>query len=178
VRYWTRNIILWWTYLHSNLKFRVSATEAFWKTIFTKVSSSKILTQNFRFSNTNFGFSNRNFGFSNCFGFSYRNIGFLTKTSCLWKSKFRVFKPKLFVLQRFFFVLPKFQVLIPVFFATETSEYQIHTKFIVPKFRRNPRSFGRKKITMQVIMYRVSWFGQRACWCECLFIYGKFWNLF
>jgi hypothetical protein len=51
------------TLLHSNSKFRVSATEAFRKTTFTKVSSSKISpeTSGFRIETT--GFSNRNFVF-------------------------------------------------------------------------------------------------------------------
>jgi hypothetical protein len=56
---------------------------------------------------------------------------FLPEIPCFWKPEFRVFKPKLFVLQRiFFFILPKLRVLIPGFFATETSEYQIQTKFL------------------------------------------------
>jgi hypothetical protein len=120
---------------HSKSKFRVSPTEAFRKTTFTEVSSSKFLRETS-------GFSNRNFGF--------------------FEPKLRVFEPKLRVFEnrsfvflkqscsfyKDFFVLPKLRALIPGFFATETSEHQIHTKFLT-KFRlsanrRNSRSFVRK----------------------------------
>jgi hypothetical protein len=49
--------------LHSNSKFRVSATEAFRKTTFTEVSSSKNLPETSGFRTETSGFSNRNFGF-------------------------------------------------------------------------------------------------------------------
>jgi hypothetical protein len=109
-------------------------------TTFTEVSSSKMLpeTSGFRTETPGFwtetsGFSNRNFGFfepklrvlrTETSGFRTEASGFRIETSC--------FKPKLLVLQKKnFFVLPKLWVLIPWFLATETSEYQIHTKFLV-----------------------------------------------
>jgi hypothetical protein len=73
-------------HLHSNSKFRVSGTEA------------------------------RQQPEDNFYGsFEFKNFTgvFLPETS--YFSEFRVFKPKLFVLQRIFFVLPKIRVLIPGF---------------------------------------------------------------
>jgi hypothetical protein len=74
----------------------------------------------------------------------------------VFEQKLRVFENRSFVIlnqscsfyKEYSFVLPKLRVLIPGFFATETSKYQIHTKFLA-KFRlsenrRNSRSFVRK----------------------------------
>jgi hypothetical protein len=122
----------------------------------------KNFTQNFGVLNRNFGFSYRNFGFLNRdFGFSNLNFGIFKP---FFEPKLRFSYPKLPVFENrsfvflnqscsfckeIFFVLPKLRLLIPGFFVTETSEYQIHTKFLT-KFRlsrsrlnrRNSRSFG------------------------------------
>jgi hypothetical protein len=111
---------------HSYSKFRVSATEAFRKTTFTEVSSSKILseTSGFRIRTETSGF------LTETSDFRTENSFALPETTCFWKPVFRVFQPKLFVLQRIVFVLPKLWVFLWGFFATETSEYQIQTKFL------------------------------------------------
>jgi hypothetical protein len=151
--------------VHSNSKFRVSATEDSRRQLLRrKFRVQKIYPKlrwfepklrgfepNVRFSNRNFGFSNRNFRFSKRnFGFiepklrifRTETLGFPTETSCFWKPKFCVFNPKLFVLQRFILSYRNFGC----------SKYKIHTKFLT-KFRlslsgnrRNSRSFGRKWI--------------------------------
>jgi hypothetical protein len=91
------------------------------KTLCMEVSSSKILPETSGFSNRNFIFPTRSFVFLD--------------QSCSF-------------CKEFFFVLPKLRELIPRFFATETSEYQIYTKFLTKLRlcgnRRNSRSFGRK----------------------------------
>jgi hypothetical protein len=95
-----------WQILHSNSKFRVSATVAFWKTTFTEVSSSKILpkasgfrTETLGFRTETSSFLNRNFGFfePKLRVFRTETSGFRTKFSCVLKPKFRVFKPRLCV---------------------------------------------------------------------------------
>jgi hypothetical protein len=90
-------------FVHSNLKFRVSVTEAFRKTTFTKYSSSKVLPETSGFQTETSGFRTETTGFrTETSGFRTETSGFSTETSCFWKPKFRVFEPKLFVLQRFF----------------------------------------------------------------------------
>jgi hypothetical protein len=113
------------------------ATKAFRKATFTEVSSSKILHENSGFFNQNFGF------FEPKLRFSYLKLRVFENRSYLFLNQSCSF------CKYFFFVLPKLRVLIPGLFATETSEYQIHTKFLT-KFRllsgnrRNSRIFGRK----------------------------------
>jgi hypothetical protein len=97
---------------------------------------------------------------------------FLNRTFGFFEPKLRVFQPNFCVFENRSFVflnqscsfckknvvLPKLRVLIPGFFATETSEYQIYTKFLT-KFRlsgnrRNFRSFRWKWITVYCLSCR------------------------
>jgi hypothetical protein len=84
-----------------------------------------------------------------------RNFGFNEPKLRFSYPKFRVFENRSFVFcccfaNNFFFVQPKLRVLIPGFFATKTSEYQIHTQFLT-KFRlsgsrRNLKVSGKMKL--------------------------------
>jgi hypothetical protein len=64
-------------------------------------------------------------------------------------------------LQRFFFFLPKPRVLIPAFLATETSEYQVHTKFQLSGNRRNSKFRVKMNYCVQIRYFfhalRISW---------------------
>jgi hypothetical protein len=122
--------------IHSNSKFRVSATEAFRRTTFTEVSSSKFWPKTSGYGTETSGFRTETSGFrTETSGFRTETSGFWTETSfflpetsCCWKPEFRVFKPKLFVLQRIFFRPTETSGVDSGIFATKTSEYQIHTK--------------------------------------------------
>jgi hypothetical protein len=90
--------------MHSNSKFRVSATEAFRKTTFTKVSSSKIYPESSSFltETSRFRTETSDFLKPKLRVLRTETPGFRTETSGFLKPKLRVFEPKLFVLQRFF----------------------------------------------------------------------------
>jgi hypothetical protein len=76
---------------HSNSKFRVSATEAFRKTTFTEVSSSKILPETSGFRTETSGFRTETSGFSN------RNFGFFEPKLWVFQPKLRVFESRIIV---------------------------------------------------------------------------------
>jgi hypothetical protein len=106
--------------------------------------------------NRNFGFSNLNFR-----SFEPKLRGFRTETSFSYP-KLRVFENRSFVF------LNQSSSFCKDFFSSESSEYQIHTKFRT-KFRlsgnrRNSRSFGRKLITVYKIFtqqFKISGFRNR-----------------
>jgi hypothetical protein len=81
--------------LHSNSKFRVTATEAFRKTTFTEVSSSKNLSETSVFQPKLRVFEPK--------------LRVFEPKHRAFDPKFRVFKPKLLVLQRFFLSYRNFE---------------------------------------------------------------------
>jgi hypothetical protein len=84
--------------VHSNSKFRVSATEAFRKTTFTEVSSSKISPETSGFRTKTSGFRTETSSFrTETSGFSNRNFGFFKPKLWVFQLKLRVFENQSFV---------------------------------------------------------------------------------
>jgi hypothetical protein len=68
--------------IHIKSKFRVSATEAFWKTTFTEVPSSKNLSKTSGFRTETSGFRTETSAFpTETLGFRTETSGFRTETS-------------------------------------------------------------------------------------------------